>query len=736
MRNLQKGLSEDTIQGKVYDKVLFKRIIAYLKPYKLLVIISFILLLLITATNLMAPVITQRAVDEIIVSNRNLIEFDDEYEKNDFIQKYPKIKFTEFKFDNKLFLIFPNKKINFIEKEVVKKLTGSGRFYAKIVILENTQKNKDLLKSIRIEEISDDKMVVLNSELNNLKKSSEITKEELKSLRINDIKKLRIYGLIFFAVVTLQLVFAFFQIYSINYASQHAMYDLRRDLFLRLEKMPLSFFDKNPVGRLVTRVTNDVGTLNEMFGNGLIQLIQEAFVLVGIMIAMLIYDYRLALVTFSVLPFTVVLFIIFIRKSRIIYRNVRKKLANINAALSEDISGFKIIQLFNQYKRKKKEFAQINGEYYSAARSMLKLFAFFRPVINSTRRIAVAVLLWYGGVQILQDRLSLGIFIAFLWYLDRFFEPIHHLSEKFNILQAGMAGAERIFDLMDKPVEDYRTEEGRAGDPPTQRKARRILLPPLQAFGVTKRCDKKEEGFKGEIEFKNVCLQYNENDEVLKNVSFKIKAGEKVALVGHTGSGKTSIISLISGLYPFQKGRIIIDGKDIADYSLEELRGNIGIVQQDVFLFSGTIKDNIVLNNEKISDERMQQVSEYVNVHNFIESLPGKYYEPVMERGATFSVGQRQLIAFARVLAYDPAIFVLDEATSNIDTETEILIQDALKKLMENRTSIIIAHRLSTIQNVDRIIVLHKGEVREVGTHQELLAKEGLYYDLYRLQYV
>ncbi|MCK4653452.1 MAG: ABC transporter ATP-binding protein, partial [Candidatus Cloacimonetes bacterium] len=489
------------------------------------------------------------------------------------------------------------------------------------------------MKSIWIEEISDEKIVVLDSELNDLKKNGRITKEELKFLRNKDIKKLRMYGLVFFAVVTLQLVFSFFQIYSINYASQHAMYDLRRDLFLRLEKMPLSFFDKNPVGRLVTRVTNDIGTLNEMFGNGLIQLIQEGFVLVGIMIAMLIYDYKLALVTFSILPFTVVLFIFFIRKSRIIYRNVRKKLANINAALSEDISGFRIIQLFNQYKRKKKEFAQINGEYYSAARSMLKLFAFFRPVINSTRRIAVAVLLWYGGVQILQDRISLGIFIAFLWYLDKFFEPIHHLSEKFNILQAGMAGSERIFDLMDKPVEDYKKE---------------IRL--HKSYGGQEgKTGEKEKKFKGEIEFKNVCLQYNENEKVLKNVSFKIKAGEKVALVGHTGSGKTSIISLISGLYPFQKGRIIIDGKDITDYSLEELRGNIGIVQQDVFLFSGTIKDNIVLNNEEISDKRMQQVSEYVNVHKFIESLPEKYYEPVMERGATFSVGQRQLIAFARV---------------------------------------------------------------------------------------
>ena len=318
MRNLHKGLSEDIIKGKIYDKDLFKRIIVYLKPYRLLVIISFILLLLITATNLLSPVITQRAVDEIIVSNRNLIKFPDEYKKNDFIQKYPKIKFTEFKFDDRFYLIFPNRKINFIEKNVIEELTDSGRFYAKIVILENTQQNKDLLKSIRIEEISDEKIVVLDSELNDLKKNGRITKEELKFLRNKDIKKLRMYGLVFFAVVTLQLVFAFFQIYSINYASQHAMYDLRRDLFLRLEKMPLSFFDKNPVGRLVTRVTNDIGTLNEMFGNGLIQLIQEGFVLVGIMIAMLIYDYKLALVTFSILPFTVVLFIFFIRKSRII----------------------------------------------------------------------------------------------------------------------------------------------------------------------------------------------------------------------------------------------------------------------------------------------------------------------------------------------------------------------------------------------------------------------------------
>ncbi|MBT5420558.1 MAG: ABC transporter ATP-binding protein, partial [Candidatus Cloacimonetes bacterium] len=514
-------------------------------------------------------------------------------------------------------------------------------------------------------------------------------------------------GILFFAVISLQLFFTYFQVYFVNIAAQKAMYDLRRDLFYKLERMPLSFFDKNPIGRLVTRVTNDIGTLNEMLGNGLIQLIQEMFVLVGIMIAMLLYDWKLALVSFAILPLTIYMFTVFINRSRKLYRVVRKKLANINATLSEDISGFKIIQLFNQYNRKVDEFKSINGEYFAASMKMMKLFAFFRPAINSTRRIAVAILLWYGGGQIIQDKITLGVFMVFLWFLDRFFEPIHHLSEKFNIMQAAMSGSERIFDLMDKDIEDYRLEK---------------------SVGNTV-------DLKGEIEFKNVWLRYNDNGDVLKDISFKVKAGEKVALVGHTGSGKTSIISILSGLYPFQKGEILVDGKEINEYNLKELRRNIGIVQQDVFLFSGTIKDNIVLSDESISDTEMEKVAKYVNVHKFIDSQPEKYMEPVMERGATFSVGQRQLIAFARVLAYDPTIFVLDEATANIDTETEILIQDALQKLMENRTSIIIAHRLSTIQHVDRIIVLHKGEIVEEGNHQELLAKEGLYYDLYRLQY-
>jgi len=714
------GGSEDDIKNKMYDKVLFKRLIRFLKPYKFQVIISFILLLLIAAAELTLPYITKVAVDDLIASKKSLLEFESVTEKENFTEKYKRVKFQDFKNNEKNYLIFSNIKLKFFEKDEIKKLEETGRFFQNILVLENSNKNKEILRNVKPIEISEKKMAVLSSELNDLKTTGQISKQNMKILRSTDISKLKVFGILFFSIIIMQFLFTYFQIYTVNYAAQNAMYDLRLKLFSHLEKMPLSFFDKNPVGRLVTRVTNDVRTLDEMLSEGLIKLIQDMFVLVGIIIMMLILNWKLALVTFTILPFLITLLIVFKNKVRGAYRVVRQKVANINSALSEDISGVKIIQLFNRFTHKKKEFAKINNEYYKASMRQMRIFASFRPVIHSLRRVAIAILIWFGLGQVLENYITLGIFMAFMSYVDRFFEPIDHLSEKFNILQAAMSGSERIFDLMDQPIEKGQGERLKVQGEREKEKGE----------------GKLKTGFRGEIEFKNVWLQYKENEDVLKNVSFKVKAGEKIALVGHTGSGKTSIISLISGLYPYQKGEITIDGKDIREYSLENLRGNIGIVQQDVFLFSGTIKENIVLNNEEISDERMQQVSKYVNVHKFIEKLPLKYYDPVMERGATFSVGQRQLIAFARVLAYDPAIFVLDEATSNIDTETEILIQDALQKLMENRTSIIIAHRLSTIQHVDRILVLHKGEIREEGTHQELLTKEGLYYDLYRLQYL
>lgn len=698
--------TEDDIKSRIYDKELFKRLISYLKPYLTMVIISFILLMLVAATQLALPYVSKQAVDNVIAANRNLVEFSFPEERDEFIRNYPRIKFLPYEWNGYFFLLFPERKSSFLAREELEKLQTEGRFFHRVVLIDASSENLDKLTASESKQLSSGIMAVPAAELNRLQAEGALSAEEMKSLRMKDFRQLKIYGLLFLGIILAQFVFTYFQIYTINYSAQHAMYDLRRDLFAHLQKMSLSFFDHNPIGRLVTRVTNDVRTLDEMLSSGLINLIQDLIVMLGILVMMLILDWKLALATFTVLPFLAVLLIVFKNKIRVAYRVVRKKIAAINATLSEDIAGAKIIQLFNQYRRKRDEFSAINEEYYQASLRQMRIYASFRPVIHSMRRVAVAIIVWYGLGRVMQNAISLGIFMAFVSYIDRFFEPIDQLSEKFNILQAAMSGAERIFDLMDKPEEDNYRE---------------------------KKCGIR---FRGEIEFQNVSMRYGENNgDVLKNISFRIKPGEKVALVGHTGSGKTSIISLISGLYPFQQGNILIDKQDIRDYCLEELRSNIGIVQQDVFLFTGTIRDNIVLHNQQISQKTLEEVARYVNVHEFIESLPGKYEEPVMERGATLSVGQRQLIAFARVLAYDPAIFVLDEATSNIDTETEILIQDALHKVMEKRTSIIIAHRLSTIQRVDRIIVIHKGEIREEGTHQELLARKGLYFDLYRLQY-
>jgi ABC-type multidrug transport system fused ATPase/permease subunit len=459
------------------------------------------------------------------------------------------------------------------------------------------------------------------------------------------------------------------------------------------------------VGRLVTRVTNDIRAIDEMLASGVITIIQDVILIIAIVTLMMVLDYKLALVSMAILPLVVWLIAYFRKRTRIIYREVRKYLAQLNATLAEHIAGQKIIQLFNQYSHKRDEFAEINQTYFATSMKQLKLFAFFRPIINVSSQIATAVIIWYGGGQILQNMITIGLLMAFTQYIRRLFEPINDFSEKINVLQGALAGAERIFDLMDLEPEDYRDDMH------------------------------SELKLVGEIEFENVWMAYNPGEWVLKDISFKIKPGEKIALVGHTGSGKTSIVNLILGMYPYQKGRILIDGKELDQYALQDIRSNVGIVQQDVFIFSGDIAENIALNNQDLSLEEITQMAKYVNADKFIRQLPQQYHEPVMERGATLSTGQRQLIAFARVLAYDPSIFILDEATSNIDTETEILIQDALEKLIQERTSIIIAHRLSTIQHADRIIVLHKGKIVEIGSHFDLLDRKGLYYDLYRLQY-
>lgn len=711
MRNA--GMDVDEIKKNILDRRLIVNLLRYLKPYLWLVILSLVVLFVIAGIELVLPLVTKSALDDFIIPNKQIYTTHTQENREQLEKVLSEDSYFISTYNGTTAFIIDSQEVKKAQKlypELMSKFEiNEELFYVVPHNVRNNQIIRDNNLDKSLTEISEEYLALPYSSVKNLSAADILNLNKQIDYKLfgkrNVVINFWILGLVYLVFIGLRFIFQFLQTYMTRYFSQHAMNDLRTDLYRHLQKMPTSFFDKNPVGRLVTRVTNDIRSIDEMLAAGVITIIQDVVMIIIIVAIMLALNWELALISFITIPFVIVVINVFKNKTRKIYRVVRKKLAALNSTLAEHMSGVKIINLFNQKEIKLAYFDKLNQEYFETNYSQLKLFAFFRPIIHVMSQVSVALILWYGGGQILDGIITIGTFTAFTFYVARLFQPINDFSEKFNILQGAMAGAERIFDLMDSEQDDYREEL-------TQNMI-----------------------FDGKIEFRNVWLAYNPNEWVLKDVSFTINSGEKVALVGHTGSGKTSIVNLILGMYPYQKGEILIDEKPLSAYSLHDIRQNIGIVQQDVFLFSGTIKDNILLNNEKLDDNRMIEVAKHVNVHHFIEQLPGKYSEPVMERGSTFSVGQRQLIAFARVLAYDPSIFILDEATSNIDTETEILIQDALKKIMENRTSIIIAHRLSTIQHSDRIIVLHKGKIIEEGSHQELLHKEGLYYDLYRLQY-
>ena len=709
------AFTNDDLKGKIYDRRLYAKMLRYVLPYMKLVIISFVILMLVAVAEIVLPLIQRSAIDNYIVSDKTLVIYENMQEATAFRTKYHYLKFKEYDYNGKHFVILNTRDRNKLDKGELmalesKGITGKEYFF----MVPDNPANRDILKKYILQidspgftqyglagwfKISDEFIAVERGLVQRLPNKARL------ELRKDASKNLLYLAMIFLSIITFRMVSSYIQSVITAKYSQLAMNDLRHDVFAHLQRMPVKYYDQNPVGRLVTRVTNDVRAIDEMLASGVITIIQDVILVIGIVALMLVLDWKLALISFIILPFVIFTIAVYRKKTRVVYRNVRKYLAQLNATLAEHIAGQKIIQLFNQYFTKRDEFSDINQTYFSTAMKQLKLFAFFRPIIHVSSQIAVALIIWYGGGQILRNAISIGLLMAFTQYVTKLFEPINDFSEKFNVLQGALAGAERIFELMDQTPDDYRDEL------------------------------KSDVKFVGEIEFQNVWLAYNPNEWVLKDISFKIRPGEKVALVGHTGSGKTSIVSLLLGLYPYQKGKILIDGKELHQYALEDIRRNIGIVQQDVFIFSGNIKENIALSNTDLTDEEIVEVSAHVNADKFIHKLPHKYDEPVMERGATLSTGQRQLIAFARVLAYNPAIFILDEATSNIDTETEILIQDALEKIIQDRTSIMIAHRLSTIQHVDRILVLHKGEIVEEGSHYDLLDKKGLYYDLYRLQY-
>ncbi|HEX2121742.1 MAG TPA: ABC transporter ATP-binding protein [Thermoanaerobaculia bacterium] len=500
-----------------------------------------------------------------------------------------------------------------------------------------------------------------------------------------------------FAVLYTQMVL-------MNLTGQYIMYDLRKQIFGHLQRLDIQFFDRNPVGRLMTRVTTDVDALNDLFTAGFVAIFGDVFVLLGIIGVLFWMDWRLALVLFSITPFIVLVSIWFRRGARITYRQVRARIAAINAFLQEHISGMSTVQLFNREEQEAAKFDDLNARHRQANIDSIFYYAVFYPVIELIETIGVALIVWYGGGKVIQGTLSVGALVAFFQYSQRFYQPISDLSEKYNILQAAMAASERIFKLVDTPVK-------------------------IQDEG-TLEIDRLDS-----IEFRNVSFAYNEPEWVLKNVSFRVDRGERVALVGHTGAGKTTVTSLLLRFYEPQRGEILVNDVDVRRYKTDSLRRLFAIVQQDFFLFTGTISDNISLGDPNISPEAIRTAAVRVQADRFISRLPDGYASQVRERGAGLSVGEKQLLSFARALAFNPPVLILDEATSSIDTETELLIQDAIRTLLEGRTSIVIAHRLSTIRSADKILVFHHGEIRERGTHEELMQIGGLYRRLYEIQY-
>jgi ATP-binding cassette subfamily B multidrug efflux pump len=517
---------------------------------------------------------------------------------------------------------------------------------------------------------------------------------------------INVFALVYVAVQFLRFVFSYFQVVLLNSVGQYVMFDLRREIYDKLQHQEVAYYDRNPVGRIVTRLTADVDALNELFTSGVTDVLGDLVMIVAIIAVMSYSDWRLTLVTLLTVPLLFAATTWFRKGARRGYDLVRTRIARIYAFLQEHISGAQTVQIFNAEAKSLARFAEINDDHRKANIDTIFYYAVFFPLVDFIGAVGIALIIWYGGYRVMQHALSLGALVAFIQYVGFLFQPIRDLSDKYNVLQGAVVASHRIFKALDLPI---------------------AITTPAAPL--------KQGRAEGRIEFENVWFAYQDDEWVLKDVSFTVSPGQSVALVGHTGSGKTTITNLLMRFYEVQKGRILLDGVDVRDWDLQSLRENFAVVLQDIFLFTGTVESNIRLGREDITDERIRWAATEVRADKFIQRLPRDYKSEVRERGAGLSVGQKQLISFARALAFDPALLILDEATSSIDTETEQLIQQAIDRVMRNRTSLVVAHRLSTIQRADKIIVLHHGDIREQGTHQDLLALQGLYWKLYRLQY-
>jgi len=669
---------------QVYDRTLFTRLAAYLRPYWKLVILALVLVLITAAIDLARPYILKVAIDTYLAPPE--VTF----------AGYPAASAPGEGLEHNDLILVREKPAAPLPPELPRfQIVYAGGFYLVGGLPPG-------VTDIRVEETPQGPMGRSGAAVY---PAEPLRAQDLLLLRQDDLNALWKLALIFMGIILMGFVLNYALAYLLGYTGQQVIYDLRQEIFSHLQKLSPSYFDRNPTGRLVTRLTNDVEALNEMYSEVLIYLLKDVFMLLGIMAVMLSLNWQLALISFTTVPLVLLSTAMYQRYGRPAYRRVRLKLAEVNSLLQEHISGIRVIKIFAREEQSSRQFDHHNRELLEANMRELFTFALYRPSMDLLYSLAVALLVWYGGGQVLQGYVAFGVVYAFINYIQQFFRPISDFSEKYTIMQSAMASSERLFALLDEEPE---------------------IIDPTEPLPLTRT--------RGEIEFQNVWFSYNPGEWVLKDINFKVEPGQTVAFVGHTGAGKSSLINLLNRFYDLQKGRILLDGADIRRYRQEDLRRQVGVVLQDVFLFSGDLASNIRLGREEISEEEVIQAARYVNADQFIRQLPGGYHYQVRERGATLSTGQRQLIAFARVLALNPPILVLDEATASIDTATEELIQEALKKLSRDRTTLIIAHRLSTIKHADRIMVLHRGEIRESGTHEELLAQKGIYYNLYLMQ--
>lgn len=706
---MSKFYHEDNTPDSFFNKEVIKLLFKYILRYRSNLYLAFFFVSIITTTTLTVPFLSRITIDKYIIKSGYLIiNHENQAQKSD---EFNKLLQKSIALNDDTLFTFKNH-LSSLSPEQISELTTNGTLSASTFTLIESPAMDSKLHA-RISEAKQKSILFSFPNQRYLLKdnnSSFFTVSEIALLRIHDIHHTGIMVLIILGLFLLQFAASYFQIITLMKLSQYAMRDLRIDLFSHITSLELSFFDKNPIGKLVNRITNDIESLNELFSTVLVTLVQDVLILFGITTIMFFTDIRLALIVSISFPALITVMLLFRIKARQAYRVIRTRIADLNSFLNENISNIRIIQIFVQELRQFNKFRFINNQVYNANLRQIIIYAIFRPLIDFFKWFSIGLVIYFGTMYFLQGTISYGLLVMFLAYINSFFEPIGDLAEKFDILQSATAAGEKILTVLNAPC---RKE-------PVLNQKSAIPLP--------------DKPFRGEIVFDDVWFCYTPEEWVLKGVSFSVPARSTLAIVGETGSGKSTIINLISGLYPIQKGKILIDGIDITELPPGELRSNIATVMQDVFLFSRTVKDNIIL-GKSWNETRFQQVTTLTHANKLLQRLPSGADQKVMERGVTFSAGERQLLAFSRALYFNPSILILDEATSNIDTETETLIQDAISQLIKDRTSIVIAHRLSTIRSAEKILVLNKGQIAEIGDHDTLMGRRGLYYEFFRLQF-